>query len=83
MIADVICWSTNAWILALGGVLFMAMLLNLAIAGLVGAAVPLLLKSLDLDPAMGGGVIVTTFTDIFGFMAFLGLATALLPYIVS
>lgn len=73
-------WKGNA---VLGGVLFMAMLLNLAIAGLVGAAVPLLLKSLDLDPAMGGGVIVTTFTDIFGFMAFLGLATALLPYIVS
>lgn len=72
-------WKDNA---VLGAVLFMAMLLNLAIAGFVGAAVPLLLKTLNLDPALGGGVIVTTFTDIFGFLAFLGLATALLPYML-
>ena len=71
-------WKGNA---VLGAVLFVAMLLNLAIAGLVGAAVPLLLKTLNLDPALGGGVIVTTFTDIFGFLAFLGLATALLPHL--
>lgn len=71
-------WKGNA---VLGGVLFLAMLINLAIAGLVGATVPLMLKAFDLDPALGGGVIVTTFTDICGFMAFLGLATALLPYL--
>lgn len=72
-------WKGNA---VLGGVLFLAMILNLAIAGLVGAAVPLLLKTLNLDPALGGGVIVTTFTDVCGFLAFLGLATAFLPYLV-
>ena len=72
-------WKGNA---VLGGVLFLAMVLNLAVAGLVGAAVPLVLKSLNFDPALGGGVIVTTFTDVCGFMAFLGLATVFLPYLV-
>ena len=48
---------------------------------MVRAAVPLVLKALNLDPALGGGVIVTTFTDVCGFMAFLGLATLFLPYL--
>ena len=72
-------WKGN---MVLGAVLFVAMILNLAIAGFVGAAVPLLLKTLNLDPALGGGVIVTTFTDVGGFMAFLGLATVFLSYLV-
>lgn len=72
-------WKGNPF---LGLVLFMAMISNMAIAGLVGAAVPLLLKALNQDPAMGGGVIVTTFTDVFGFFAFLGLATVFLPYLL-
>ena len=72
-------WKGNFY---LGAVLFLAMLLNLAIAGLVGAAVPLVLKALNLDPALGGGVIVTTFTDVCGFMAFLGLATLLYANLV-
>ena len=54
------------------------MIANLAIAGLVGAAVPLLLKGLNQDPALGSGVIVTTFTDCCGFFAFLGIATLFL-----
>ena len=66
-------WKGNP---GLGLVLFFSMLLNMAIAGFAGAAVPLALKSLNLDPALGGGVIVTTFTDVFGFLIFLGLATA-------
>jgi len=45
------------------------------VAGLAGAAVPLLLQAVRLDPALGAGVIVTTFTDVFGFFSFLGLAT--------
>ena len=47
-------------------------------AGLSGAAVPLLLQAMRLDPALGAGVIVTTFTDVFGFFSFLGIATLLL-----
>jgi magnesium transporter len=65
----------------LGLVLFVAMIANMALAGLVGAVIPLALKALGQDPALGSGVIVTTFTDIFGFLFFLGLATALMQYL--
>lgn len=61
----------------LGLVLFLAMTFTLTISGLVGAAVPLALKALRQDPAMGSGVIVTTFTDITGFSSFLGIGTLL------
>jgi magnesium transporter len=62
----------------LGLVLFLAMVVSMAIAGLVGAAVPLALKAVHQDPALGSSVIVTTFTDCFGFLAFLGIGTLLL-----
>jgi magnesium transporter len=65
----------------LGLVLFLAMMANLAVAGLAGAAIPLALKAIGLDPALGSGVIVTAFTDCFGFLCFLGLATALMQYL--
>jgi magnesium transporter len=66
----------------LGLALFLAMVITMAIAGLLGAAVPLLLKSLNQDPALGSGVIVTTFTDIFAFFSFLGIGTLLLSRMV-
>ncbi len=66
----------------LGLVLFLSMLVNMSIAGLAGAAVPLMLKALRMDPAMGSGVLVTTFTDVSGFLAFLGLATVFIEYLV-
>jgi magnesium transporter len=65
----------------LGLVLFAAMFLTLIVAGILGAAVPLLLEAVGLDPALGSGVIVTTLTDIFGFVAFLGAGTLLLDRI--
>lgn len=73
-------WQGNFY---LGAVLFLAMSVNLTIAGLAGAAVPLLLHRFRLDPAMGSGVIVTTVTDVSGFFAFLGLATLFLDKIVG
>jgi magnesium transporter len=73
--AVAILWQGSPY---LGLVLFLAMTANLAIAGLVGAAVPLVLKALKQDPALGSGVIVTTFTDCCGFFAFLGIATLFL-----
>jgi magnesium transporter len=65
----------------LGAVLLAAMVMNMVVAGLSGAAVPLLLKGIGQDPALGSGVIVTTFTDVFGFFSFLGLATLLIRYL--
>jgi len=66
----------------LGLVIFLAMVITMAIAGLLGAAVPLLLEAFDQDPALGSGVIVTTFTDILGFLSFLGIGTLLLGKMV-
>lgn len=65
----------------LGLVLLLAMVANMVVAGLSGAAVPLVLRALRQDPALGSGVVVTTFTDVFGFLSFLGLATLLLRYL--
>ena len=66
---------------AMGLALFLAMVFTMAVAGLMGAAVPLLLKAVHQDPALGAGVIVTTFTDIFGFFSFLGIGTLLIDYL--
>jgi magnesium transporter len=71
-------WRGNPY---LGLVLFLAMVINMAIAGLSGAAIPLLLKAVRQDPALGSGVIVTTFTDVFGFLSFLGIGTLMINYL--
>lgn len=55
-----------------------AILINLGFASLVGVGLPLLLRRLGIDPALAGGVILTTFTDVIGFIAFLGLAALFL-----
>lgn len=62
----------------LGVVIFLAMIINLVIAGVFGALVPLTLKYFKLDPALAASVFVTTATDVFGFLAFLGLASIML-----
>jgi magnesium transporter len=67
----------------LGVALFSSMVLTLSVAGLMGAAVPLALKALHQDPALGSGVIVTTFTDAFAFFSFLGIATLLMDRIIA
>ncbi|HUP62151.1 MAG TPA: magnesium transporter [Thermoanaerobaculia bacterium] len=64
---------TSDWTLA--GILFIAMCLNLVIAGLAGGLVPLLLERLGFDPAVSSSIFVTMFTDTGGFFLFLGLAT--------
>ena len=58
----------------LGVLIFLAMTANLLIAGLGGATVPLILRRLNLDPALSSSIFVTAFTDIGGFFTFLGLA---------
>lgn len=62
----------------LGVVIGLAMIINLLIAGLFGASIPLLLKRLNIDPAVGSTVLLTTATDVFGFFSFLGLAKIIL-----
>ncbi|HRM69164.1 MAG TPA: magnesium transporter [Thauera phenylacetica] len=62
----------------IGGVIAAAILVNLLCAALAGLAIPLILERMGIDPALAGSVILTTVTDVFGFFAFLGLATLLL-----
>jgi magnesium transporter len=62
----------------LGLVIFLAMTGNLLIAGVTGAGIPLILKRVGIDPAIASSIIITTFTDVFGFMLLLGLASRLL-----
>jgi len=59
----------------LGGVIASAMIINLITAGVSGAVLPLLLHRMGIDPALAGGVVLTTVTDVVGFLSFLGLAT--------
>jgi magnesium transporter len=62
----------------LGVVIGLSMIINLLSAGFFGSVVPLLLKKLNIDPAIGSSVILTTVTDIVGFFSFLGLAKLIL-----
>ncbi|MGC9351688.1 MAG: magnesium transporter, partial [Sulfurovum sp.] len=62
----------------LGVVIGLSMVINLLSAGFFGSVVPLLLKRMDVDPAIGSTVVLTTVTDIVGFFSFLGLATLIL-----
>ncbi|MCO4846327.1 MAG: magnesium transporter, partial [Sulfurovum sp.] len=62
----------------LGVVIALAMIFNLLVAGLFGALIPLILKRLDVDPAVGSTVLLTTVTDVLGFLSFLGLASIIL-----
>ena len=73
-----IVWKQN---LGLGVVLGLAMFGNMIIAGSVGAAVPLLMRRLGVDPAVASAVVVTTITDVAGFILFLGLASAAIGFI--
>ena len=59
----------------LGGIIAAAIMINLLTAGLAGAALPIILERLDIDPALAGGVVLTTITDVVGFFVFLGLAS--------
>ncbi len=62
----------------LGGIIAGAMVINMLVAGIAGVLLPLLLDRMEIDPAVASGVFVTTVTDVIGFLAFLGLASAIL-----
>ena len=68
-------WFTDAM---LGLVICLAILFNIVAAALAGVFVPVILDKLKIDPALSGSVILTTVTDIVGFVAFLGLGTLFL-----
>lgn len=70
-----IWWFNQA---AIGFLIAAALIINLVCASLAGAVIPLLLQRINIDPALAGGVLLTTVTDVVGFFAFLGLASVYL-----
>ena len=62
----------------IGGIIAIALVLNLIAAALAGVTIPVIMKRFGIDPALAGSVVLTTVTDVVGFLAFLGLATLLL-----
>ncbi len=72
-------WHGNPF---LGLVIGLGMLVNLLFAGMSGASIPIVMKSLGLDPAQCSSIILTTITDVIGFLAFLGFALLFQSYLI-
>jgi len=70
-----VVWFGNVQV---GMVIGAAIIINLLCAALAGATIPMILRYLGADPALGGSVMLTTVTDVVGFIVFLGLATLFL-----
>ncbi len=75
--AVIVAFITGYWFdnYLLGILVGVALVVNLIFAALAGALIPLAMLRLKIDPALAGGVVLTTITDVIGFIAFLGLAT--------
>ncbi|MEE8156577.1 MAG: magnesium transporter [Gammaproteobacteria bacterium] len=78
--ALVVALATVAWFRSwdVAAVIAAAMVINLFVAAMSGVVVPIILKRMSIDPALAGGVVLTTITDVIGFTAFLGLGTIFL-----
>ncbi|MCA9835649.1 MAG: magnesium transporter [Trueperaceae bacterium] len=79
--AVVAYFVSKSWALAL--VVLLAMTVNLVVAGLAGAGIPILMQRLNQDPAQSSNIILTTVTDVLGFATFLGLALLAKPYLLG
>jgi len=66
-------WSQS---IGLAAVIAVSMVLSMVIAGIFGAAIPLVLTAIKQDPAQSSSIVLTTVTDVAGFFSFLGIATA-------
>lgn len=73
-------WIGNAFLALVVGV---SMLANLVVVGFSGVVVPLGMRAMRLDPALSSAVAVTTMTDVIGFLVYLGLASAVITYLVA
>ncbi|MDX5406698.1 MAG: magnesium transporter [Chromatiaceae bacterium] len=78
--AFVIAVTTYFWFgdWIIGGIIGMAIIINIVVAAIAGVLIPIWLEKLDIDPALSGSVILTTVTDVIGFFAFLGLGSLFL-----
>jgi magnesium transporter len=72
-------WKGNPW---LGAILCAAMIINMFVAATAGTLIPLALRAMKVDPALASSVFITTLTDVFGFLSWLGLAALFLNKLV-
>jgi magnesium transporter len=80
LVAAAVVWVTRGEPM-LGMILGMAMIINMFVAAAAGTLIPLALRALKVDPALASSVFITTLTDVFGFLSFLGLGTIFLRYL--
>ena len=75
--AAVVAIAASLWFedWGIGIIIAAAMVINLVTAALTGTLLPLMMNRVNIDPALAGGVVLTTVTDVVGFVSFLGLAT--------
>jgi magnesium transporter len=57
------------------------MVINMFVAATAGTLIPLALRAMKIDPALASSVFITTLTDVFGFLSFLGLGTLFIKYL--
>ena len=82
IVAALVAWAMRENV-ALGLVLGAAMIINMFVAATAGTLIPLGLRAANVDPALASSVFITTLTDVFGFFAYLGLATLFAQYLVG
>jgi magnesium transporter len=80
LVAALVAWATRGDPV-LGVVLGTAMVINMFVAATAGVLIPLGLRAANVDPALASSVFITTMTDVFGFLSFLGLATIFASYL--
>ncbi len=80
LVAAVVAWGMRGN-LAIGLLLGAAMVVNMFVAATAGTLIPLGLRAANIDPALASSVFITTMTDVFGFLSFLGLATLFIGYL--
>ncbi len=81
LVIGVIAYAWKGQLL-LSAILGLALLINMVVAAVAGTLVPFALRAFRIDPAIASSVIITTFTDVFGFFSFLGLATLLIRFLL-
>jgi len=81
LLGAIIVWLSPGHDLALGAIIGVALVINMFVAATAGALIPLALRAMKVDPALASSVFITTFTDVFGFFSFLGLATLFLRFL--
>jgi magnesium transporter len=80
-VASVVAFTTagdTALALRLGLVILISMVANMGLAGLLGAGIPLTLRAMGRDPALGSNILLTACTDSIGYLLLLGLAMAMI-----